>query len=84
MNNHERRQIMSGILIAIALLAGAIIVIGLSSKGNDLSNMSVIASDVKLNKETPIGVLKEQLQKGNINREVYEIFASEKYGLNIP
>ena len=75
---------MSGILIAVVLLAAAIIVMGLSSKGNDSSIMSVIASEVKLNKETPTGVLKEQLQKGNINREVYEIFASEKYGLNIP
>jgi len=75
---------MSGILIAAALLAAAIIVVGLSSKDIDSSKMSVIASEVKLNKETPTGVLKEQLQKGNINREVYEIFASEKYGLNIP
>ena len=74
---------MSGFLIAVALLAAAIIVMALSSKGVGSSNMSAIASEVKLNKETPTGVLKEQLQKGNINREVYEIFASERYGLNI-
>ena len=74
---------MTGIFIAAGLLIAMVIVLELSTKDSEQTEMRVIASEVKLNKNTPTGVLKEQFRKGNINREVYETFVSEKYGLNI-
>ena len=74
---------MTGILIAVSLLFAMVIVLGFSSKNSEQTEMRVISSEVKLNKETPTGVLKEQFLKGNIDRDVYETFVSEKYGLNV-
>jgi len=74
---------MIGIFIAAGLLIAIVIVLELFKKDSKQTEMAVIASEVKLNKNTPTGVLKEQFRKGNIDREVYETFVSEKYGLNI-
>ena len=74
---------MIGIFIAAGLLIAIVIVLELFKKDSKQIEMAVIASEVKLNKNTPTGVLKEQFRKGNIDREVYETFVSEKYGLNI-
>lgn len=74
---------MTGILIAAGLLFALVIVLEFSTKNSEQTEMHMISSEVKLNKETPTGLLKEQFLKGNIDREVYETFVSEKYGMNV-
>ena len=66
-----------------ALLIAILLALVFSDNTFDLNQINSIASEVELNADTPKGVLKEQLRKGNINREVYEMYVSEKLGLNI-
>jgi len=66
-----------------ALLIAILFAFVFSDNTFDLEQINSIASEVKLSADTPQGVLKEQLRKGNIDRDVYEMYVSEKLGLDI-
>jgi uncharacterized membrane protein len=66
-----------------ALLIAILLAFVFSDNTFDLNQINSIASEVELSADTPQGVLKEQLRKGNINREVYEMYVSEKLGVEI-
>ena len=74
---------MLTIIVLISLAAVSMLAYGLSEGTFVASQLGSISSDVEISKETPKGVLAEQLQRGNINREVYEIFTSEKFGTRL-
>lgn len=66
-----------------ALLIAILLALVFSDNTFDLNQINTIVSEVKLNADTPVSALKEQLRKGNINREVYEMYVSEKLGVDI-
>ena len=74
---------MIAIVIVSAILTIALVGQVLSENTFDLTQINSISSEVELDSRTPQAVLKEQLRKGNINRNVYEMLISEKLGLNI-
>jgi len=74
---------MLTIFVLFSLAAISALAFGLSEGTFVTSQLGSISSDVEISEETPKSVLAEQLQRGNINREVYEIFVSEKFGTRL-
>jgi hypothetical protein len=74
---------MITIFVLFSLAAVTALAFGLSEGTFVASQLGSISSDVEINEETPKSVLAEQLQRGDINREVYEIFTSEKFGTRL-
>jgi hypothetical protein len=74
---------MITIFVLFSLAAVTALAFGLSEGTFVASQLGSISSDVEISEETPKGVLAEQLQRGDINREVYEIFTSEKFGTRL-
>lgn len=71
------------ITILVSLLAIVLYAIVMTEGTFKLSQLGSIVSEEAINKETPKAVLAEQLRLGNINREVYELLVSEKYGVKL-
>ena len=74
---------MITIFVLFSLAAVTALAFGLSEGTFVASQLGSISSDVEISEETPKSVLAEQLQRGDINREVYEIFTSEKFGTRL-
>jgi hypothetical protein len=65
--------------LAVVVMTTAI----MSSSVFDLSNLGTVSSKILINGETPDAVLAVELRKGNIDKEVYEIFVAEKMDLKL-
>ena len=71
------------ITVLVSLLTVALYAAVMSEGTFKLSQLGSIKSDEEISEETPKAVLAEQLRMGNINREVYELFVSEKFGVKL-
>jgi len=71
------------ITILVSLLTIVLYAIVMSKGTFNLSQLGSIASEEVISEETPKAVLAEQLRLGNIDREVYELLVSEKFGVKL-
>jgi len=71
------------ITILVSLLTIVLFTIFLSEDTIKLSQLGSVASEEVISEKTPMAVLAEQLRLGNIDREVYELLVSEKYGVKL-
>jgi len=71
------------ITILVSLLTIVLYAIVMSKGTFNLSQLGSIASEEVISEETPKAVLAEQLRMGNIDREVYEMLVSEKFGVKL-
>jgi len=71
------------ITILVSLLAIVFYAIVMSEGTFKLSQLGSVASEEAISEETPKAVLAEQLRLGNIDREVYELLVSEKFGVKL-
>jgi hypothetical protein len=74
---------MITLVIVMSLAAVVLATTIMSSSVFDLSNLGSVSSKVLINGETPDAVLADELSKGNIDKEVYEIFVAEKMDLKL-
>jgi len=54
-----------------------------SSNIFDLTKLGPVSNTIEINRETPDAVLADQMCKGNISREAYELFVAEKLDLKL-
>ena len=71
------------ITVLVSLLMVALYAAVMSEGTFKLSQLGSINSRFSISNETPKAVLAEQLRMGNIDREVYELFVSEKFGVKL-
>jgi len=71
------------ITVLVSLLTIVLYSVVMSEGTFKLSQLGSIATDEAISEETPKAVLAEQLRMGNIDREVYEMLVSEKFGVKL-
>jgi len=71
------------ITVLVSLLTIVLYSIVMSEGTFKLSQIGSITTDEPISEETPKAVLAEQLRMGNIDREVYEMLVSEKFGVKL-
>jgi hypothetical protein len=72
------------ILVVIAsLLIISMIAFAASLSVYDLTKIGPISNTIEINRETPDAVLADEMCKGNIGREAYEMFVAEKLDLKL-
>jgi hypothetical protein len=54
-----------------------------SSNIFDLTKLGPVSNTIEINRETPDAILADQMCKGNISRETYELFVAEKLDLKL-
>jgi hypothetical protein len=54
-----------------------------SSSIFDLKNFGPVSNTFEINRETPDTVLANEMCKGNISRDVYEMLVAEKLGMKL-
>jgi hypothetical protein len=74
---------MIALVLIMSLVVLAMTASIMSSSAFDLSKLRPVSSNVAINRETPDSVLAEEFCKGNIDREIYEMFVAEKMDLKI-
>ena len=74
---------MVTIFVILALLVISLSVAFANSNIFDPREFGPISNTIEINRETPDAMLADQLCKGNISRETYEIFVAEKLSLKL-
>ena len=49
----------------------------------DLTKLGPVSNTIEINRETPDAVLADEMCKGNIDRDAYELFVAEKLDLKL-
>jgi hypothetical protein len=74
---------MIALVLVMSLVVFVMAAVIMSSSVFDLSKFSPVTSTVEINRETPDSVLADEFNKGNIDREIYEMFVAEKMDLKL-
>lgn len=54
-----------------------------SSSVFDLTKLGPVSNTIEINRETPNAILADELCRGNIDRDAYEMFVAEKLDLKL-
>lgn len=54
-----------------------------SSSVFDLTKLGPVSNTIEINRETPNAILADELRRGNIDRDAYEMFVAEKLDLKL-
>jgi hypothetical protein len=74
---------MIALVMIMSLVFVAIIASALSSSVFDLSKLGTVTSEIAINRDTPDAMLADEFCKGNIDRDMYEMFVAEKMDLKL-
>ena len=74
---------MITLLIISSIMAISMMAAFASSNIFDLKNFGPVSNTIEINRETPDAILANEMCKGNISRDVYEMFVAEKLGLKL-
>ena len=74
---------MITLLVILSLLVISMAAAFASSNTFDLTKLGPVSNTIEINRETPDAVLADQMCKGNISREAYELFVAEKLDLKL-
>jgi hypothetical protein len=74
---------MITLLVIMSLLVISLAAAFASSNIYDLTKLGPVSNTIEINRETPDAILAEQMCKGNISRDTYELFVAEKLDLKL-
>ena len=74
---------MITLLVILSLLVISLAAAYVSSSSFDLTKLGPVSNTIEINRETPDAILADQMCKGNISRDAYEMFVAEKLDLKL-
>lgn len=74
---------MITLLVILSLLVISLAAAFASSSSFDLTKLGPVSNTIEINRETPDAILADQMCKGNISRDAYEMFVAEKLDLKL-
>lgn len=74
---------MITLLVLLSLMVIGFAIAYTTSNIFDLAKFGPVSNTIEINRETPDAILADQMCKGNISRDAFELFVAEKLDLKL-